>query len=60
MFLIKVVSVVLTILFGIVASLTETRDKKTNRLTKWGKIAILGIALMGGLTLVEVIPPAEI
>lgn len=50
---IKIASGVLTIFFGIVAVLTETREKGTNKLTNWGKIAIVGIALLGTFTIIE-------
>jgi len=53
--IIKVVSAVLTIFFGIVATLTETKNKETNKLTKWGKVAIVGIVLLGSFIVIEII-----
>lgn len=39
----KALSIVLTGAFGILGLLTEYRDKETNKITRWGRIALIGI-----------------
>lgn len=47
----KNVGIVLTTGFGILGLLTEFKDKQSNRLTRWGLIAVVGTALSALLAL---------
>ncbi|MGO7133444.1 hypothetical protein AB9E06_21565 [Rhizobium leguminosarum] len=51
----KIVSILLTALFAIVALFAEHRDKTTNKITKWAWISFCGLvvsAVVGGISLV--------
>ncbi|WP_029583843.1 hypothetical protein [Bradyrhizobium sp. URHD0069] len=44
----KAASIVVTGIFGVLALLTEYRDKQTNKVTKWGYISLVGILVSAG------------
>ncbi len=50
--ILKLIGLVLTGAFGILGLLTEFRDDKTKKITKWGKVALSGIILSTALSLV--------
>jgi hypothetical protein len=50
--ILKLLGLVLTGAFGILGLLTDFRDDKTKKITKWGKIALLGIILSTALSIV--------
>lgn len=50
--ILKLIGLVLTGAFGILGLLTEFRDDKTKKVTKWGKVALSGIILSTALSLV--------
>src|SRR5215831_7690862 len=39
----KAVSIVVTGFFGVLALLTEFKDKESNRITRWGYVSLIGI-----------------
>jgi hypothetical protein len=41
----KALSILLTGAFGVLGSLTDFRDKATNKITRWGRISLVGIVL---------------
>jgi hypothetical protein len=51
--ILKLLGLVLTGAFGILGLLTEFRDDKTKKITKWGKVALFGIFLSTALSFVS-------
>lgn len=51
--ILKLLGLVLTGAFGILGLLTEFRDDKTKRITKWGRIALIGIFLSTALSFIS-------
>jgi hypothetical protein len=50
--ILKLIGLVLTGAFGILGLLTEFRNDKTKKITKWGKVALSGIVLSTALSVV--------
>lgn len=45
----KSLAVIVTAVFGIIGSLTESRDKATGKLTHWAWISVLGVVVSAGI-----------
>jgi len=48
----KIISMLGAAGFGALALLTEYKDKSTNQITKWGRIALVGIVLTAVFSIV--------
>ncbi|MBL4710045.1 MAG: hypothetical protein JKY48_16570 [Flavobacteriales bacterium] len=53
LYIIKMVAGIFTLLLGVVAVVTETKHKDSNKLTKWGYVAIIGLVVLSGFSITE-------